>query len=203
MLNDFYGELKDADNRMVKYYGISKMYEECVDKKEKSAANILKFLIEWKTRGVTDKGLKGKRFKKNLANALKYIKKNCTPIINKHLNSVNLEMVKKTIKDLYGILADIKGFGPTATSKILHILFPDLFVMWDQKIIAAYKESGKIHGTNANLYVSFLKLMQEQAKKYSKKHKPRFWTLKIARKPSIPKLIDEYNYLTYTKEQKI
>jgi hypothetical protein len=30
-----------------------------------------------------------------------------------------------------------RRIGPTAASKILHFLFPDTFVMWDQRVVRA------------------------------------------------------------------
>ena len=55
------------------------------------------------------------------------------------------------------------NFGPTATSKLLHILQPDLFVMWDDAILEHYKNiNGQISDSGRG-YLTYLKMMKRLA----------------------------------------
>ena len=55
------------------------------------------------------------------------------------------------------------NFGPTATSKLLHILQPDLFVMWDDAILKRYKNiNGQISDSGRG-YITYLKMMKRLA----------------------------------------
>lgn len=54
--------------------------------------------------------------------------------------------------------------GATATAKILHILHPDLFVMWDNPILSCFMEQypGKVKDSGRG-YCEYLRLMQQVA----------------------------------------
>lgn len=103
-----------------------------------------------------------------------------------------------------------RSLGPTATSKILHVLRPDVFVMWDAPIRDHYGLDGSFSS-----YQKFNSMMREQAvrivelilaksrERDSVEHMlstllcnrlrcnhPRFL--------SLTKLIDEYNWLAIT-----
>jgi hypothetical protein len=75
--------------------------------------------------------------------------------------------------------------GPTATSKVLHLVNPDLFMIWDSKIRKTYgfKDSGAE-------YVCFLSIMQNWSKKLGSVVK----NLQFQYGKSIAKIIDEYNW---------
>jgi len=72
------------------------------------------------------------------------------------------------IKNLYDALLSIDGCGPTVVSKILFVLFPKLFVMWDWPI-RRYVRSSKwpIATDDAEGYVAFLHLGGQMAKSVS------------------------------------
>ncbi len=120
---------------------------------------------------------------KKHSKALKQLKK-------ERLDNIDLEEHGNLIMEMYQDFKQI--LGPTGTSKTLHLLIPDLFVMWDSKI-----KRGKREGKN---YKKFMFDMQKQAieaiKSYKKKHKVSFNIArkKLSEKKPIPKLIDEYNY---------
>ena len=83
---------------------------------------------------------------------------------------------------------DKTGFAATTTSKILHVINPELFVMWDEKI---YKHYGVPN--TADGYVNrFLPLMQQVAKEVSRKDAERCLT---SCSHSLPKVLDEYNFM--------
>lgn len=79
--------------------------------------------------------------------------------------------------------------SPVAVTKALHLLAPNFFPLWDNKIAQAYECT---YSKNpAEKYVSFCKIMKMVA------YKVRNYT--DNQNKSIPKLIDEYNYSKYTQ----
>lgn len=46
---------------------------------------------------------------------------------------------KKLIHLAFDELSNVRGFGPVPTSKVLHLVAPSLFVMWDNNICRVYK----------------------------------------------------------------
>ena len=90
----------------------------------------------------------------------------------------------------------------TGASKMLHIINPDLFVMWDRSIVEHYG-CGKFI-----LYADFLRKMQELAKQavcevmeqdesYSRE---TAITSLTGCNYTLTKALDEYNFMKYTKE---
>jgi len=55
------------------------------------------------------------------------------------------------------------NFGPTATSKLLHILHPDLFVMWDGAILKHYRKINSQILDSGQGYLTYLKIMKRLA----------------------------------------
>ena len=82
------------------------------------------------------------------------------------------------------------GFkSPVSVSKALHLLAPDFFPLWDDKISKAY---GCYYNQNPDKqYIKFCNIMKEIV--ISMK------THKFEQKKSALKLIDEYNYSKFTK----
>ncbi len=76
--------------------------------------------------------------------------------------------------------------SPVAVAKALHLLAPNFFPLWDDKIAKAYK--CYYNNNPAEKYISFSKIIKERFKDYIRDSKK-----------SILKLIDEYNYSKYTK----
>ena len=103
-------------------------------------------------------------------------------------------------------------FESTDTSKILHAMIPDLFVMWDDRIkkaIIGVRGSGKDY--DGRCYANeFLPGMQEMANKFLdsfiKEHGGDCENAcarisEMADGYTLAKLIDEFNYLRFTKKR--
>ena len=105
-------------------------------------------------------------------------------------------------------------FGPVCTSKLLHILQPELFVMWDNPIIKQYKRNYRGISASSQGYFNFLKLMQsfsiEIFKNYNNTHltpkklpnqtPDNYLSINMRYSPvkSMAKYLDEYNWVTIT-----
>jgi len=128
---------------------------------------------------------------------------------NKQLVKVDLtdKSIAKSINDVYKNLKEIKGLGPTSVSKIMHVLYPDLFVMWDNTIKKYFEEH------NVKNYLDFLIQMKKEMneligsyaedqgiseEKAKKELKEKFY----GGKKTLIKLLDEFNYVNITTNQK-
>jgi hypothetical protein len=130
----------------------------------------------------------------------------------KKLLNINFDEVAKDIESIYNKLAEIKNVGATAISKILHLLNPEVFVMWDDAIREKYKEKyPKVTGS-AKGYIEFLKAVKrkveeaiEEEVKRSGKSKQEIVEEICTKPPSkrlgseyrrktLAKLVDEYNW---------
>ena len=118
---------------------------------------------------------------------------------------MNMERIENIFKRFWDYRSQItNNFGPTATSKTLHIINPDLFTMWDDEIKAH-------HGFpigSGNEYVQFLiqakgiaeGLVNECIERYGIED-PALWlsqNLNLNPSLSLVKFIDEFNWLAYT-----
>lgn len=104
------------------------------------------------------------------------------------------------IKGIYEKL--VKVVGVTGASKTLHLLNPQLFMMWDVAIRKGYgcRKDGKS-------YVNFMKRMQleinEAIDSYCDKYQCSKRTAikklsELCDNKSLPKLMDEYNYVKFS-----
>ncbi|WP_456372518.1 adenosylcobinamide amidohydrolase [Methanocaldococcus sp.] len=118
---------------------------------------------------------------------------------------LNIDEHKEDIKNLYTELKGVDGVGDTAVSKILHLLNPDVFVMWDEEIRKHYG----IKNPTAEKYIEFMKMMQNLGLKFLEDYaKYNNIDLKDAeekilndyKNKPLSKLIDEYNWLVITKK---
>lgn len=100
-----------------------------------------------------------------------------------NFKTINFNNYSKEIKKAFKILASIKGVQKTGAPKIMHLIAPRVFVMWDAYIRNYY---GFKKG-DADDYLTFLKLMQKQ-----------FPRIKNYSGRTVAKLIDEHNYITIT-----
>ena len=72
--------------------------------------------------------------------------------------------VDNAIENCYSTVRNIGfNFGPTAASKLLHILQPKLFVMADYKIFQHYNEQDNRISDSGQGYVAYLELMKQMA----------------------------------------
>ena len=129
--------------------------------------NLLKFLHQWSTRGVP-KNCAGSLLEKIISihphlAALRSNNVCITTVSFQDSLTVNgtERSIEAVIKDCYKAIIGVKGCGPTATAKILHILYPELFVMWDGPILEHFKPTG-IRGS-ATGYFKFLEIMKANA----------------------------------------
>ncbi len=122
----------------------------------------------------------------NLAKVKLAIEK-CIPLLREiadiTFQAANFNVLEKAIEDIYGILSVVKGIEYTGASKVMHLLSTELFVMWD----GAIREEYGCNNT-AEAYITFLKKMQE-------KFRDIVWNVPDK---TLPKAIDEYNYVTIT-----
>jgi hypothetical protein len=102
-----------------------------------------------------------------------------------------------------------KNFGPTATSKVLHIINPDLFVMWDDAIRLDYWIQNNEIIDSGRGYCFFLietkriavRLVDECRERFNVTN-PALWLserLNINPPHPLTKFIDEFNWLAYKR----
>lgn len=119
------------------------------------------------------------------------------------------DLQRNEMVSVYSQFDLIPHFGPTAVSKIVHILKPDLFVMWDDAILRHYaKMNPQINGTGKG-YLAFLstisKMGHEVIRDFRKSYpmgEPEIFLCKklgYSLRKSLAKFIDEYNWITITK----
>ena len=126
--------------------------------------------------------------------------------------NLNGNELKETIKKIFQEFSSKKSIRPTGASKILHMLNPYVFIMWDRKIREAYH---KLHAKNhkpdsPNCYLEFFKQSQEIVKTIlSKRSEDDIWNdhltfvdkdfmAAFSLKESILKMLDECNYIRFT-----
>lgn len=157
---------------------------------------------------------------------------------NERLENVDLHSEEKvrTICTVYQAFAQYDSIGGTGASKLLHLVNPSLFMMWDSKIRLAYAatwsqllQSGpefKMFANNfvgimgdtrpeGTEYVIFMQICQSAAKEILKrKSLSQLWQGHLsflkdtefiegcAFSETLPKMIDECNYVRWQKEVK-
>ena len=113
---------------------------------------------------------------------------------NQTLTTVDIDEKSNKIKALYDELVNAKWksdkgrtkrVGPTSTSKVLHLVIPDLFMIWDNKIRKTYEFKD-----NGIEYVRFLASMQNWCKELGMIVE----NLQTQYGKSLTKIIDEYNW---------
>jgi len=116
------------------------------------------------------------------------------------------ELITMCFESISTIKAGKRTVGFTGTSKILHMILPDMFVMCDDRIANGYG-----FAQNAKGYTRFLVEMSGLARaivdEYCRDHKAEpsvavSEILKMCRDEGKPftKTLDEFNYATYTLE---
>lgn len=129
----------------------------------------------------------------------------------KYVTIVEVELNDK-VKNIISIIFDriamcprTKRYESTDASKILHAILPNLFIMWDDKIRKAIVGEGR----DGRCYAfKFLPKMQKAIKEYLESFikenggdykSAALQISKEANNYTLPKLIDEYNYVRYSK----
>lgn len=121
--------------------------------------------------------------------------------------------VSEAIERIFNSVANCYGFRTTAGAKIMGIINPSLFVMWDDSIAFRYLSKETDHIFSGQGYVLFLKNMQQLARQcISDFHlivagtdPAKFLSDKLHVTPSVPlaKYLDEYNWVTITKNVRV
>ena len=123
--------------------------------------------------------------------------------------------IEQIIKELYSHYRQMgHRFGPVCSSKLLHILQPDLFVMWDNPIINHYQRNYKGISGSSQGYINFLNLMQSFSKgiyqnfinaqltpkKLPNQTPENYLSINMGYSPlkSMAKYLDEHNWVTIT-----
>lgn len=100
----------------------------------------------------------------------------------------------KIIKEVYEELSSIKHVGATAVSKILHLMNPEIFVMWDEKICDMYNVEASASG-----YLEFLSKNQRLLKDIFSGRECSELRSRYQNK-TLAKLIDEFNWYIANEE---
>lgn len=87
------------------------------------------------------------------------------------------------------------SYSPVSVGKALHLLCPDFFPLWDSKIAENYRCKWKDSQRSHNNYMDFIKIASTQVKTLQ----GRSEVPKTLSGTGILKLIDEYNYVRFTK----
>jgi len=105
------------------------------------------------------------KLKNDIIDAYMKTKEELEKLRGKRLESLNLNdsELRETIKKIFREFSSKESIDPTGASKILHILNPSVFMMWDRGIREAYH---KLHKKNhkvgdSECYLEFLKQSQE------------------------------------------
>lgn len=118
--------------------------------------------------------------------------------------SVGSETAAAVSSKISGLM-NIYGVKDVVASKILAIIIPDLFVMWDTTIWLAYRDDVSQNRHMAEVYVDFLRKMQRAAIAITKDAKTNHGidspaehlSGELGLKPpfTLAKFIDEYNFI--------
>jgi hypothetical protein len=163
------------------------------------------FLIQWGMMGrsVGQKGLDWKR----LGDTLRSLEKDFDVLRNRKFLTVDFDerSVSTAIKNIFNEIRSIPYIGGhTSTPKIMHLLNPEIFVMWDKSIRETYEERNSRITDSPRGYLEFLKETQKELKKLfgnrqnetgkdsdevEKEIRVKFKNKTLAR------IIDEYNWI--------
>lgn len=108
----------------------------------------------------------------------------------------DVEMVRSTFIDFEEVL------GKTGAAKCLHLLAPRFFPLWDTEIAKAY---GLGKGSEADRYCGFMKTTKKQViclKKQFNLYEKQAICRNLLNELDALKVLDEYNYVTYTLPKK-
>lgn len=184
-----------------------KQYEECISRRdvwdnfnnltlEQTREVILDFLNKWQCR-------LSYQFVPDLTNSLRETEPLLRPLRTLKIEDLNLHnnfplsdkeieilnSIKTVFYKISNTSIEIKNsnrtIGSTATSKLLHIALPDLFVMWESDIRKFYG-----YFANGSGYVNFMIKMNQ----YADYLVPNMTISKFnGKKTNIPRLLDIYN----------
>lgn|GEM_PF-1133645 len=125
--------------------------------------------------------------------------------------------VHEAIAKCYRTLNELRGFGATMTSKLLHILQPKLFIMWDSKILNHYWQSDQQVQDSGAGYCAFLQAVKEIEERISQSFMKAvspdeanqgpavYLSMKLEYDPpkTMAKYLDEYNWVKFANEVEV
>jgi len=163
------------------------------------------FLINWgmMNRVVGRKDLEWKK----LGETLRSLEKEFRELRDRKFLTTNFNenTISNAIRTIYGKLDPFPYLGsPTTLSKILHLLNPEIFVMWDNEIVKKYKKRNFRVSTTAEGYLEFLKDAQKEIKEALNDHqKESGKQLDEIEKElrarcdnrTLARIVDEYNWM--------
>jgi len=163
------------------------------------------FLINWgmMNRVVGRKDLEWKK----LGETLRSLEKEFRELRDRKFLTTNFNenTISNAIRTIYGKLDPFPYLGsPTTLSKILHLLNPEIFVMWDNEIVKEYKKRNFRVSTTAEGYLEFLKDAQKEIKEalndYQKESGKQLDEIEKelrARRDNrtLARIVDEYNWM--------
>lgn len=158
---------------------VYKIYSMCItDVKEKSIKTIDKdfikgpvrtFLVNWGTMGRVLGRKEYENWCGELSKILKKYSDNLEKFRKKSLEQENIEDSEGGINTIYSDIRNI--VGPTFASKVLHLICPDFFPIWDINIRKmAAQDKGRKSGLNGEKggYYKFMKVVKDFLLEYGK-----------------------------------
>jgi len=125
----------------------------------------------------------------NLRNAIEECKPWFEQVKNKEFQTTDFDEIGEVVKRLYSKLASVKGIEYTGGSKVMHLLNPRLFLIWD----AAMRKHYGYDGHKAIDYLKYHKQVQKDVETVKWRSSDK----------TLPKAIDEYHFMTITEKRKI
>jgi len=178
---------------------LEKVRENPQELDERTAKRIIRpFLVNWGRMG---RNVEREDFDwLRLIKAIKNQRENLGKLKKESLIGVQLENVSSIIEEVYNG-TKVKNLGPTGISKILHLLNPELFMMWDDDI--RKKISKKPLKGSSKGYWNFLKWIKHELIEATEGHIIEEIRNKIGGEyidgKTLAKLADEYCWLTARK----
>lgn len=163
------------------------------------------FLIQWGMMGRTV-GRKGLDWKK-LGETLRSLENDFDVLRNRRFLTIdfNERNVSIAIKNIFSRIRSIPYIGGhTSTPKIMHLLNPEIFVMWDEDIRKSYQERNSRITDSPRGYLEFLKQTQEELMRSIRGRQERTGRgldeveTEIRSKyknKTLARIIDEYNWM--------
>lgn len=165
------------------------------------------FLVKWGeiVRVVNIKGLDWER----LGETLRSLEEEFRELRAKKFLAIDFDeqAVSNAVRTIYGKLDLIPRLGgPTTISKILHLLNPEIFIMWDYAIREGYKKKNSRIRDTAEGYLEFLKEMHKEIVEALKDRQRETGkgldeieneVRSKYKNKTLPRIVDEYNYYLY------
>jgi len=214
-----YKDLIDTVSKLEEEYELTEcIYFGAIEKLKEVQENISKiddvkhiqrviklFLINWgmMNRVVGRKDLDWKK----LGETLRSLEKEFRELRNRKFLTIdfNENTISNAIRTIYDRLDPLPYLGsPTTLSKILHVLNPEIFVMWDNEIVRKYKRRNFRVNTTAEGYLEFLKDAQKEIKEalndYQKESGKQLCEIEIdlrnrCNNRTLARIVDEYNWM--------